>query len=60
MSDSELPLCPVCKKGRMRPFESSGTTGDEYNRPINESRTYQCDNDDCKHKESNQSLFESH
>jgi hypothetical protein len=58
--EKELPLCTVCKIGHMRPLPLSGTTGDADNRPVNESREYQCDNDDCKHKESNQSLFESH
>ena len=55
----ELPVCPVCKKGRMREFGSSGTTGDANNKPINESRNYRCDNDECKYKSSSQSLFES-
>jgi hypothetical protein len=43
-----------------RPFGSSGTTRDAQNRLVSESRNYQCDNDDCKHKGSSQSLYESH
>ena len=56
----ELPICPVCKKGRMRPLPLVADLGDENNRPISKSRDYQCDNDECKHKEADRGLFEYH
>jgi hypothetical protein len=54
-----LPLCPVSKTGGMRRLSLSGTTGDAENRPVSETREYQCDNGDCMYKESHQGLFES-
>ena len=55
-----LRLCPKCKKGRMRPINAVV----DYSRVDRAegltSRDYQCDNDECKHKEINRGMYESH
>ena len=55
----DLTICPVCKKGRMRPF---GVV-DNRNYPKEETggsyREYQCDNDDCKHRDIHEGITDT-
>lgn len=56
----KLRLCSVCNKGHMRPL-SKIVDYSEANRAEGSSfRGYECDNDDCKHKELSEGLYESH
>jgi hypothetical protein len=47
----DIVLCPTCKKGHLRPIDLpvdySGDGRDEGHG----MRDYQCDNNECKHKE---------
>ena len=56
----ESGLCPECKTGHMRPLARAADLRDANNRPISESREYECDNDKCKHRDFSRGLFESH
>jgi hypothetical protein len=54
-------LCPICKKGRMRPTGKAGTEK-ETEPPFaerGEARGYRCDNDDCKHYEFRTQITEN-